>query len=158
MQFKRTLFITLAFGTLAVLAQPAPGGDPGTGAVNKPDIGAVATDAQKDTCFNQCNDQAIKASFQCYEKCLKKALAGGQDAGAAAEPIQKVGTPVGTLEQRKTCFKKCEPKLINEGENCYVQCLDEVTGGAASAAANAGGNAGASGGAVAGAESPKMAA
>lgn len=126
MHFKLSLIATLAIGSLTVLGQGPAAAAQGGGQ----DIGAVANDAQKDQCFGLCNDQDIKSSFKCYEKCLKTVLDGGDP---TANPVPKVGQPVGTLEQRTNCFTKCEKELINQGENCYASCLNQ--GGAQSPAA-----------------------
>ncbi|CDS06493.1 hypothetical protein LRAMOSA09021 [Lichtheimia ramosa] len=138
MHFKLSLIATLAIGSLTVLGQgpggagASAGGAAPAGQGGGQDIGAVANDAQKDQCFGLCNDQDIKSSFKCYEKCLKTVLDGGDP---TANPEPKVGQPVGTLEQRTTCFKKCEKQLIKQGENCYVDCLNQGASGTESPAA-----------------------
>ncbi|CDS06518.1 hypothetical protein LRAMOSA09046 [Lichtheimia ramosa] len=119
MHFKLSLIVTLAIGSLTVLGQ---GADPATSQGGGTDMGAVADDAQKDKCFGLCNDQDIKPSVKCYEKCLKTVLDGG-DPKANMDP--KVGRPVGTLKERGDCFKKeCKKELIKQqGKDCYEHCV-----------------------------------
>ncbi|KAI7873870.1 hypothetical protein K492DRAFT_200402 [Lichtheimia hyalospora FSU 10163] len=88
MNFKLSLFVTLVIGTLTVLAQPppagmeqtneAPAGDTQQGQGSKTDIGSIATDNQKWTCFAVCNNEGTKAAEGCYEKCLKDEIAASK--------------------------------------------------------------------------------
>ncbi|KAI7873871.1 hypothetical protein K492DRAFT_184629 [Lichtheimia hyalospora FSU 10163] len=89
MNFKLSLFITIAIGALMVAAapppppQPVPGPDEqgsAEGPVQKPKNAGESTPRQRAHCFIECMHLGIKEGEQCYEDCLKKATSA-QGAG-----------------------------------------------------------------------------
>ena len=101
MNFKLSLFITVAIGALMVVAEPPPPGQDGEAtldvSVQVPQDFGAGTSEQRADCFKQCMHLSIVEGEKCYEDCLKKATgaqgANGQTSGTNAEVAQEGVTP-----------------------------------------------------------------